>query len=132
MKKYSITGRLAVILAALLLAALFSVAVSAEILPGLGGGDELPPVTDRMPDLSEPATDGGQGLPSEGETPRASDGARTGGDTVTPNAPDDGGSGGAVWGILIAVGVAALAVIFIFLIMPRGEEKKEKQGGSRR
>lgn len=132
MKKYSVASRLAAALAVLLLAALFTVAVSAEILPGLGGGDDLPSVTDRMPELSEPATDGQYGLPSEGATPRSSDGGRTGGDTVTPNTPTEGSSGGAVWGILIAVGIAALAVIFIFLIMPRGEDKREKRNGSRR
>lgn len=132
MKKYSITSRLAAVLAVLLLASLFTVAVSAEILPGLDGGDNPPPVTDRMPELSEPATEGEYGLPSEGAAPRVSDGARTGGDTAAPNAPAEGSSSGAVWGILIAVGIAALAVIFIFLIMPRGGERKEKQSENRR
>ena len=132
MKKYSLTSRFTAILAMLFLAVSVVVSASAEMLPGLGGGDGLPSVTDRMPELSEPATDGQYGLPSEGSAPRVTDGARTGGDTVTPSTPTEGGSSGAVWGILIAVGIAALAVIFIFLIMPRGEDKREERGGSRR
>ena len=132
MKKYSQASRIAAIFVVLFLAGSLVVSVSAEVLPGIGGGDGLPSVTDRMPELSEPATEGQYGLPSEGTVPRASDGARTGGDTVTPSTPTEGGSSGAVWGILIAVGIAALAVIFIFLIMPRGEDKREERGGSRR
>ena len=133
MKKYNTASRFAVILAILLLATLFTVAVSAEILPGLDGGGNLPPVTARMPELSEPATDGEYGLPAEGEAPSISDGSRTGGDTVTPNTPMDGSTGsGAMWGLLIAVGIAALAVVSIFLIMPRREDKRDEQGKSRR
>ena len=133
MKKYEKTRRPAAILAllVLVLAALTCVSASAEILPGLGGTDNMPSVSGRTPDMSEPITDGEYRAPVESSPLSPSDGARTGGGAMT-DTPTDGGGAGAAWGTLIAIGIAVLAVIFIFLIMPRGNERKEKQSGDRR
>ena len=110
--------------------ALSTLGVSAQILPndmGSGGDngmhtpaeDVLPregvlpdAVDDMMPHVDDGVIHDGQ----------ARDGRVADGDTVIDEATD-GGISGTVWGVLIAVGIAALAVLFIFILMPRDKEK---------
>ena len=117
------TGGIALLLAVLLLPIL-TLPLSAEPLPGMdgiGGGAET---NAPSPEQSAP-------LPFEDEAPlQPSDGARTGVETA-PNS-GTGARNGSVWGVLIAVGIAALAVAVIFLVMPAREAREEKDETAKR
>ena len=114
---------------------LSAIGVSAQILPntdqkGSGYGMEMPsndvlPNDGNLPDKVEdmmPHVD--DGVIRDGA---AKDGRVRDGETIVEEATD-GGISGTVWGVIIAVGIAALAVLFIFLLMPR---EKEKSGDRR-
>jgi hypothetical protein len=72
--------------------------------------------TEIMPGTTIP---GGTNDPSAPQ-PRAAD------PDPMPSVGDGGLSGGA-WGVLIAVGVAALSVVLIFLIMPKSKADHDRE-----
>ena len=115
---------------------LSAIGVSAQILPNTepkdgGYGMEMPtddvlPHDGNLPDKTEemmPRVD--NGVIHDGA---AKDGRVRDGENIVEEVTDSGISG-TVWGVIIAVGIAALAVLFIFLLMPR---EKEKSGDRRR
>ena len=119
-----------------LLLVLSTLSAAAKILPdgASAGGDGVPaPTEDLMPN------DGMLPDAAEDMLPRLEDGVIRDGSAIDgrvdqgnaqSNATDAGGISATVWGVIIAVGIAALAVVFIFLLMPRDTERK--RGGEGR
>ena len=114
--------------------ALTAFGASAELLPhhtdGSGMRSAVDDVMPREGKLSEmmddmmPHVDDGVIRDGHAEDGRVTDGARTPSvDEVVDDAVD-GGISGTVWGILIAVGIGALAVLFIFLLMPKDRDRE--------
>ncbi len=129
------------LLSVLMLVSLFvltAFGTSAQILPNnagasTDGGGMRSPAEDLMPrdgkfpeaidDMMPHAYDGviHDGHAEDG---RVDDGARTPDAGEVIDDAVDGGISGTVWGILIAVGIAALAVLFIFLLMPKDRDRE--------
>lgn len=110
---------------------LCTVGASAQILPhhsDTAQGNRMNmPVEDVLPH------DGNLPDRLEDMIPRVEDGVIREGDAIDGQVSDNGaaidkdmGVSGTVWGVLIAVGIAALAVLFIFLLMPRDREKDDR------
>ena len=116
--------------------ALSALAASAQVLPNASGsganGMHTPaegamPRDGILPDRADdmmPHVDDGVIHDGHAHDGRVTDDARTpDGGAAMDDAVDDGISG-TVWGILIAVGIAALAVLFIFLLMPKDRDRE--------
>ena len=130
--------------------ALSALAASAQVLPNASGSgangmhtpaegamprdgilpdraDDMMPRDGKLPkaiDDMMPHVDDGVIHDGHAHDGRVTDDARTpDGGAAMDDAVDDGISG-TVWGILIAVGIAALAVLFIFLLMPKDRDRE--------
>lgn len=143
-------------LSALMLVAMLSlmaIGTSAQILPnasGSGANGMHTPAEGAMPRNGSLADRVDDMMPHDGKLPEAvedmiphvDDGvihdghAHDGRVTDDTRAPDadtviddavDGGVSGTVWGVLIAVGIAALAVLFIFLLMPKERDRERSE-----
>lgn len=125
------------LLSLVMLASLFALmafGASAELLPHHTDGsgmrsavDDAMPRDGKLPEVVDdmmPHADDGVIRDGHAKDGRVTDGARTpSADEVVDDAVD-GGISGTVWGILIAVGIAALAVLFIFLLMPKDRDRE--------
>jgi hypothetical protein len=103
---------LAAALTAFALSGTASLTVSAELLPGLGEAERGSLTAPTVTDAPAPAQ------------PRAPE--------ADSSEQESAIRGSSAWGILIAVGIAALAAVVIFLIMPSREEGEESPKPPRR
>ncbi len=126
-KQNSIRRSLSLLLFAALLLPVLALHASAELIPGMdgaGGNGGTEATGETSPGFSAP-------LPGENGSPaQPSDGARAGDGALSDTGSGAGGS--SVWGILIAVGIAALAVTVIFLVMPRREDRDGSEEEAKR
>ena len=145
-------------LSALMLAAMLSLSAlgaSAQILPNASGSgangmhtpaegamprdgilpdrvDDMLPRDGKLPEAIDdmmPHVDDGVIHEGQAHDGRVTDGTRTPDAGTVIDDATDGGISGTVWGVVIAVGIAALAVLFIFLLMPK--ERDREKGGRR-
>lgn len=109
------------LLAVLFLATAARVNAQTELF-GEGG------MTDIGTDASTTITDGTNDPTQEGRAAGAANMPSTGAGTATGNT---GGVSAATWGVVIAIAVAALAVVLIFLFVPRATEDTGEGKGRR-
>lgn len=140
-------------LSALMVAAIFSLAAlgaSAQILPNASGSgasgmhtpaegalprdgslpdrvDDMMPRDGKLPEAVDdmmPHVDDGVIHDGHAEDGRVDDDTRTPDGKTAVDDAVDGGISGTAWGVLIAIGIAALAALFIFLLMPKNRDRE--------